>query len=411
MQRQASVAFVFMVVLLDMIGFGIIMPVLPRLIMELGRIPVDQAALWAGWLGAGYAVMQFIFAPIFGNLSDRFGRRSVLIACVTAYGIDYLLMGLAPTLWWLVAGRIIAGITGASWAAAYAYIADITPPEKRAANFGLMGMAFGLGFIVGPAMGGLLGEIDLRLPFFVAGGLALVNALLGLVLLKESLPANRRRPFVLARANAFSALKALSGQSPVVLWFVAAMGLWMLAHMVYPTIWSYFAIAQYGWSEGQIGLSLMAVGIASALVQGFGIRLLLPRIGETGAVMLGVGAVVVVSLIYSFTQSLWLVYAALLLGGLQGLVGPSINALNSKAIDASSQGELQGATQAINSLAAIVGPPLYTVSFARFSGEDAIFVLPGMPLLISAGLAVLTLALFLYARLRMAHADEPNLSS
>jgi DHA1 family tetracycline resistance protein-like MFS transporter len=410
MQRQASVAFVFMVVLLDMIGFGIIMPVLPRLIMELGSIPVDKAALWAGWLGAGYAVMQFIFAPIFGNLSDRFGRRPVLIACVTAYGIDYLLMGLAPTLWWLVAGRIIAGITGASWAAAYAYIADITPPEKRAANFGLMGMAFGLGFIVGPAMGGLLGEIDLRLPFFVAGGLALVNALLGLVLLKESLPADRRRPFVLARANAFSALKALSGQSPVVLWFVAAMALWMLAHMVYPTIWSYFAIAQYGWSEGQIGLSLMVVGIASALVQGFGIRLLLPRIGETGAVMLGVGAVVVVSLIYSFTQSLWLVYAALLLGGLQGLVGPSINALNSKAIDASSQGELQGATQAINSLAAIVGPPLYTVSFARFSGEDAIFVLPGMPLLISAGLAVLTLALFLYARLRMAHADEPNLS-
>jgi DHA1 family tetracycline resistance protein-like MFS transporter len=411
MQRQASVTFVFMVVLLDMIGFGIIMPVLPRLIMQLGAIPVDKAALWAGWLGAGYAVMQFILAPIFGNLSDRFGRRPVLLACVAAYGLDYLLMSFAPSLWWLVAGRIIAGITGASWAAAYAYIADITPPEKRAANFGLMGMAFGLGFIVGPAMGGLLGDIDLRLPFFVAGGLALLNVLLGLVLLEESLPAERRRTFVLARANAFSALKVLSGQSPVVLWFVAAMALWMLAHMVYPTIWAYFAIARFGWSEGQIGLSLMVVGISSALVQGFGIRLLLPRIGETGAVMLGVGAVVVVSLIYNFTQSMWLVYLAVVLGGLQGLVGPSINALNSKAIDASSQGELQGATQAINSLAAIVGPPLYTVTFARFSGEEAIFVLPGMPLLVSAVLALLTLALFLFARLRLAHADERNLSS
>lgn len=411
MQRSASVAFVFALVLLDMIGFGIVMPVLPTLIMHLGDLHVDKAALWAGWLAAGYAAMQFIMAPILGNLSDRFGRRPVLLASVLAFGLDYLLMGLAPNLGWLVAGRIIAGITGASFAAAYAYLADITPPEKRAQSFGLMGMAFGLGFILGPALGGFLGEIGPRVPFFVAGAIALANFAFGFFFLKESLPPEKRRPFRLARANAFAALKALSGQSRTVLWFVAALGVWQLSHLVYPAIWAYFAIAAYGWSEWQIGLSLMAVGIGSALVQGFGIRLILPRIGETGAVTLGIAAVLTVSIIYTFVRVDLLIYLALLMGGLQGLVMPSINSLNSRAVDASSQGELQGATQAVGSLAAIIGPPIYTIVFARFSGEDAIIDLPGMPLLLSASLALVTLALFLYARLRLVHADEQNLSS
>lgn len=406
MQRHASVTFVFMVVLIDMIGFGIVMPVLPQLIMELGKIPVDDAALWAGWLGAGYATVQFICAPILGNLSDRYGRRLVLLAAIFGYGVDYVVMGFAPSLWWLVIGRLIAGLTGASWAAAYAYLADITAPDKRAAAFGTMGMAFGFGFILGPAIGGFLGEISPRVPFFFAAGLALINFVFGYFFLEESLSTENRRPFKLARANAFSALKALSGQSRTVLWFVAALGVWMLSHLVYPTIWAYFAIARFGWSEWQIGLSLMVVGITSALVQGFGIRLLLPVLGETKAVMLGIGSVVAVSLVYAFAEAEWLIYLALFLGGLQGLIGPSINALNSRAVDASSQGELQGATQAINSLAAIVGPPIYAITFARFSGIDAIFVLPGMPLLLSAGLALIALALFLYARTRLGEAPE-----
>ncbi|MDC0886445.1 TCR/Tet family MFS transporter [Altererythrobacter sp.] len=401
LQRKASVAFIFVLVLLDMIGFGIVMPVLPALIMELGAMSVADAAIWAGWLGAGYAAMQFVFAPILGNLSDRFGRRPVLLACIFAFAIDYILMGFAPSIWWLVAGRAIAGLTGASFGAAYAYLADITRPEERAASFGILGMAFGFGFIIGPALGGLLGEIGPRVPFYAAGLFALANFVFGFFFLEESLPPQRRRPFRLVRANAFAALKALSGQDRTVLWFVAALGVWQLSHLVYPAIWAYFAIAAYGWSEWQIGLSLMMVGIGSALVQGFGLRLLLPILGETRAVILGIAVVCAVSVTYTFARSDWIVYTALLVGGLQGLVMPSINALNSRAVDASSQGELQGATQAIGSLAAIAGPPMYTLVFAMFAATNAPIYLPGMPLLLSAALALVTLAIFLYARLRL----------
>ena len=395
MEQRRIVWFLFAVVLIDMIGFGIVMPVLPQLIMELGQMPVDAAALWAGWLAAGYAAMQFVFAPIIGNLSDRFGRRPVLIACLVGFGLDYLLQALAPSLAWLVAGRLIAGVTGASYSAAYAYLADVTDPEKRAASFGLMGMAFGFGFIVGPALGGLLGEISPRLPFFAAAGLAFANGLFGLMVLKESLPADKRRPFRLARANAFSALRALSGQSPTVLWFVAAIGVWMLAHVVYPSIWSYFAIEAYGWSAGQIGLSLAAVGVASALVQGVLLGRLVPRIGEVGAVLVGIAAVLVSTGMYAFVSAEPLIYAAIMVNGLQGLIYPSLNALNSRAVDASSQGELQGATQAIGSIAQIVGPPMYAVAFARFSGPDSVTNFPAMPLVVSAAIATLAVVLFL----------------
>ena len=396
-QRKRAMGFLFAVVLIDMIGFGIVMPVLPQLIMHLGAIAVDQAALWAGWLGAGYAAMQFVFAPILGNLSDRYGRRPVLLAALLGFGIDYLVMGFAPSIWWLVVGRVFAGMTGASFSAAYAYLADITPPEKRAQSFGTIGMAFGFGFILGPAIGGLLGEWGPRIPFYAAGGLALVNFVFGWFFLVESLPPERRRPFRLARANAFSALKVLSGQSPTVLWFVAALALWQLAHLVYPSVWAYFAIAAYGWSEWKIGLSLMMVGVASALVQGFGLRLLIPRLGERGAVMLGVASVCAAALIYATAWSDWIVFAGILIGGLQGLIMPSINALNSQAVDASSQGELQGATQAVGSLAAIVGPPFYTILFARFSGADAIVHFPAIPLVVSALIALVMLAIFAFA--------------
>ena len=403
--ERKALTFLFTVVLIDMIGFGIVMPVLPQLIMHLGEMQVDDAAIWAGWLGAGYAAMQFIFAPIIGNLSDRFGRRPVLLAALLGFGIDYIAMGFAPTLWWLVVGRLIAGMTGASYSAAYAYLADITPPEKRAQSFGFIGMAFGFGFIIGPALGGLLGELGPRIPFYAAGTLALANFVFGLFFLKESLAPEHRRPFRLARANAFSALKALSGQSPTVLWFVAALALWQLAHLVYPSIWAYFAIAAYGWSEWKIGISLMAVGIASALVQGFGIRLIVPRVGERVAVALGVASVSLAAMLYAIAWADWIVFVAIFVGGLQGLIMPSINALNSRAVDASSQGELQGATQAVGSLAAVAGPVLYTQLFERFSGGDAIVRLPAMPLLVAAAIAIAMLMIFLYASGRR---DQPN---
>lgn len=395
MPQRASIGIVFSIVLIDMLGFGIVMPVMPSLIMNLGRLSVENAAVFAGWLGAGYAVAQFICAPIIGNLSDRFGRRPVLLASVLAMALDYTLLAFAPTLWWLVIGRVVAGMTGASWSAAYAYIADITPPEKRAANFGLMGMAFGLGFILGPAVGGLLGGLDHRLPFLTAAGLALVNFLFGLIVLRESLPPESRRPFRWERANAFAALKALKGQSGRVLWFVAALGVWQLAHTVYPVIWSYFTIAAFGFGERQIGLSLAVVGIVSGLVQGVGVRFAAPLLGERRAVALGVAGFVTAAVAYVFAGSTAAIYAAIVIGGLQGLIGPSIQALNSAAVDGSSQGELQGATQSISSIAQIVGPPLYTGIFAKFAGPNAIANLPAMPLLVAAGFALAALALFL----------------
>jgi DHA1 family tetracycline resistance protein-like MFS transporter len=393
LQQRASIWFVFAVVLIDMIGFGLVMPVLPGLIMDLGRMPLDSAAVWNGWLGGGYAAMQFVFAPVIGNLSDRFGRRPVLLACLFAYGCDYLLQGLAPSLGWLVAGRVIAGLTGASYSAAYAYIADITPPEERAASFGTMGIAFGLGFIIGPALGGLLGQFGPRVPFLAAAGMAFVNVAFGFMVLRESLPADRRRAFKLMRANAFVALKVLSGQNRTVLWFVAALGMWSLAHTVYPSIWAFFATEAFGWGPGRIGLSLAMVGIGSALVQGLLIRWLVPRIGELRAVAIGIASIVAVTAVFAFVRSDPIIYAALVFNGLQGLVQPSIAALNSRTVDEKSQGELQGATQAVGSIAMIAGPILYSKIFGIFAGPDAVFYFPAMPLVVSAGIAVLTLAI------------------
>lgn len=380
-----------------MIGFGIVMPVLPRLIMDLGDISIGEAAVWAGWLGAGYAAMQFVFAPILGNLSDRFGRRPVLLAALLGFGIDYALMGLAPSLAWLAAGRLVAGLTGASFSAAYAYLADITPADQRAQGFGKISMAFGLGFIIGPALGGFLGELGPRVPFFVAAGLALANFAFGFFFLRESLAPENRRPFRLARANAFAALKALGHQDRRVLWFVSALTLWMLAHTVYPTIWAYFAIAAYGWSGVKVGLSLMLVGLSAALTQGLLLPVLIPRLGEVRAVMLGVMTVVALTAVYAFARSEWIIFGAILVNGLSGLVLPSINALNSRAVDAASQGELQGATQAMSSIAAIVGPPLYTGLFARFTAPGIGASFPAAPLVASALIALVMLAVFLVA--------------
>lgn len=393
--NRASIGFVFAIVLIDMLGFGIALPVLPGLIMSLARVPISVAAEYAGWMGAGYAVMQFVFAPVIGNLSDRFGRRPVLLAAILAMGLDYVLQALAPAFWWLIIGRLVAGATGASFSAAYAYVADVTPPEKRAASFGLMGMAFGIGFVVGPALGGVLGSIDQRLPFEAAAVLALANFLFGLVFLKESLPPESRRPFDWRRANALASLRALRKQSTTVLWFVGALAVWQLAYIVYPSTWAYFAIAAYGFSTREVGLALAMVGVTSALVQGFGLRLVMPKLGEKRTVMLGVASLATAAVLYTIATTTWVVYLAIAVGALSGMVQPSIAAMNSKAVDAKSQGELQGATQSINSIAAIVGPPLYTQTLASFSGPAAIINLPGMTMLLAAAISVVAMLLFL----------------
>lgn len=395
MQHRASFGFVFAIVLIDMLGFGIVIPVLPGLIMELGRISVVQAAVYAGWLGAGYATMQFVFAPIIGNLSDRFGRRPVMLAAILAMALDYSIQGFAPSLGWLVVGRLAAGMAGASYSAAYAWIADVTPPEKRATSFGMLGMAFGFGFIFGPALGGLLAPWGLRMPFHVAAGLAFANFLFGLVFMRESLIPDKRRPFEMARANAFAALKVLRGQNRKVLWSIAALGTWQLAHVVYPAIWAYFAMEAYGFDPRQVGFALGVLGVASALVQGFLLRLALPRLGERGTVMLGVAAVCLSCVVYATANSTAGVYLAISIGALQGLIQPAIAARNSQLIDATSQGELQGAQQSIGSIAQIAGPPLYAGVFAAFSDPHALVHMPAMPLVVSACIAIVALALFL----------------
>ena len=401
MNNRASMGFVFAIVAIDMLGFGIVAPVMPGLMMELGRVDIDTAALYSGWLAAGYAVMQFVFAPIIGNLSDRFGRRPVLLSSILAMAVDFTLMALAPNLWWLVAGRLVAGVTGASFTAAYAYIADITPPEQRAARFGMMGMAFGIGFILGPALGGLLAEWGNRAPFYAAAALAFGNFLFGLVFLKESLKPDLRRAFDIRRANALSALKALRGQSGTVLWFVAAHGTWQLAHIVYPAIWPYFAIEAYGFDERGVGLSLAMFGLTSALVQGVALRWFTARFGTSLAVMTGVTGLCLAAVLYVFAWNTPMVYFAIAVGSLQGFVGASINAMSSKAVAASSQGELQGAAQSVGSIAQIVGPPLYTAVFAAFSGPASLAPIPAMPLLLAGAIGLVTLVLFLTGMRRL----------
>lgn len=395
MPHRASLGFVFVVVLIDMLGFGIVIPVLPGLIMHLAHVPISVAAGYAGWLSAGYAMMQFVCAPVIGNLSDRFGRRPVMLMAILALGLDYLLQWWAPVFGWLIVGRLLAGVTGASFSAAYAYIADITPPEKRAASFGLVGLAFGVGFVIGPALGGMLGSIEPRLPFLAAAVLALINFAFGLVFVKESLAPENRRPFDWRRANALSSLRALRGQSETVLWFVAALGVWQLSHIVYPAVWSYMAIAAYGFSARQVGLALAMVGLSSAMVQGLGLRRVLPLLGERRAVMLGVAGLAAATVLYISATQTWMVYLAIAVGSLEGFVQASISGLNSQAVDARSQGELQGAAQSVGSIAQIVGPPLYAQTLAHCSGPNAWINLPMMPMVLATVFGLIALALFL----------------
>jgi MFS transporter, DHA1 family, tetracycline resistance protein len=402
---KSAFIFVFIAVLVDSIGFGIILPVLPQLIMALAHVNVAQAAEYGGWLSFVYALMQFFCAPVLGNLSDRFGRRPVLLFALLALGIDYLIMGSAPVLSWLFVGRLVAGMAGASFTPAYAYIADITPPEKRAQSFGLMGAAFGIGFILGPAIGGLLGNLGPRAPFFTAGVIALLNTTFGFFALPESLPAESHRPFEWARANPLGTLLQIR-KYPTVLWLIGAMFLWQLGHQVLPSIWAFYTMSKFHWSAAQIGTSLAFVGIVMAFAQGVLTRALIPWLGgERRAAAVGMVFAIFAYLGYAFSTQGWMMYVVSFTSMFFAMTYPSMNALMSRQIPHNAQGELQGAVASVYSLSAILGPPLMTQIFGRFSSPTAPIYFPGAAFFTAAVLTGACSVLFARA-MRLSPQDE-----
>ncbi|WP_310476222.1 TCR/Tet family MFS transporter [Sandarakinorhabdus sp.] len=389
-----ALAFIFITVLIDAIGFGIVIPVFPQLIVKLTGRDLAHAAEVSGWIAFLYASVQFLMGPVIGGLSDRFGRRPVLLASMAAFSLDYVVMAFAPTLWWLVAARVVAGITGATFPTAYAYIADVTPPEKRGANFGVIGMAFGFGFIIGPALGGFVAGFGTEVPFLLSAALAMANFVYGLFVLPESLPPEKRRSFEWRRANPVGALLRLKSAHPVVLMLGATVFVWTLSYQSLYSIWSYHGQLRYGWSPEQVGWSLAAVGVTGAIVQGWLGRKLIPRFGQRRIIIAGIVSAVAGYSTYALADAGWIVYVGIAVSACQGLVFPCLQGLMSAEVAPNEQGELQGAVASIQSLSAIVGPPLMTTVFARFSVADAPVYAPGAPFVVSLVFVGLTALIF-----------------
>jgi MFS transporter, DHA1 family, tetracycline resistance protein len=390
--RNAAVAFIFVTILLDMFALGLIMPILPKLVESFVNNDTASAARIFGLFGTAWAAMQFIFSPILGGLSDRFGRRPVVLLSNFGLALDYVLMALAPSLIWLFIGRVISGITSASVSTAFAYIADITPPERRAAVFGKVGAAFGAGFIIGPAIGGLLGNTDPRLPFWVAAGLSFANTLYGLLILPESLPRDRRSPFRWKSANPLGALHLL--RSDRVLAGLSIMNFFaQLAHVVLPSTFVLYASYRYGWDTKTVGLTLALVGLCAMVVQGVGIGPIVRRIGERRALLLGLGCGAVGFLIFGAAPTGPLFWLGIPVMALWGLAGAATQALMTQLVAPDQQGQLQGATTSVQSVSQLLGPFLFTLIFAYFIGAQAPLKLPGAPFLLASALLVLALVI------------------
>ena len=397
----SAVAFIFVTILLDMFALGLIMPILPKLVESFVDNDTASAARIFGLFGTAWALMQFVFSPILGGLSDRFGRRPVVLLSNFGLGLDYVLMALAPSLIWLFIGRVISGITSASVSTAFAYIADMTPPERRAAVFGKVGAAFGAGFILGPAIGGLLGGIDPRLPFWVAAGLSFANTLYGLLILPESLPRDRRSPFRWKSANPLGALhllrtdRVLAGLS--ITNFFA-----QLAHVVLPSTFVLYATYRYGWDTRTVGLTLAMVGICAMAVQGAGIGPIVRRIGERRALLLGLGCGAAGFLIFGAAPTGPLFWLGIPVMALWGITGAATQALMTRLVAPDQQGQLQGATASVQSVSQLLGPFLFTLIFAYFIGAQAPLKLPGAPFLLASALLVLAMMIAMRVTARRA---------
>lgn len=396
-KKNAALGFIFVTLLIDVIGFGIIIPVMPRLISEMLHVGIPEASEYGGWLIAAFAIMQFLFSPLMGNLSDRFGRRPVLLASLLGFGIDYIFLVFAPSIEWLFVGRIIAGIMGASFTTAAAYIADISEPEKRAQNFGMIGAAFGLGFIIGPALGGILAKYGLRAPFIGAAALTLLNWLYGFFVLPESLKPENRRPFQWARANPVGSLEFFL-RYKVILGLVASIVLIYIAGHAVQSTWSYYTMEKFGWTEEWVGYSLAFVGLMVAIVQGGLIRYIIPKLGQQRSVYIGIMLYAIGFFLFGIASQGWMMFAFLVPYCLGGIAGPSLQGIMSAQVPPNEQGELQGALTSLMSLTSIIGPVMMTWIFHHYSDKNSGVYFPGAVMI--AG-AVLTIVSAFLARLSL----------
>jgi MFS transporter, DHA1 family, tetracycline resistance protein len=391
-RKGASAIFILVTILIDAIGFGLIMPVLPQLLMRVGRIELSDAIGIGAWMGLAIAVASFISAPILGNLSDRFGRRPVLLISLGGLAADYLLLAVANTLPLVFLGRVLSGAFGGSYSTAMAAISDITPPDERAKTFGLVSAAFGIGFVLGPAIGGLLGEYGDRAPFIVAAAMAGLNFLYGLIVFPETLKPENRRPYRWVRANPLGALKVLRG-IPGMTGVAIVLLLWQIASLVYPMTWSFYVIAQFGWSTKLIGISLAAVGITIATSQIFITGPAVKKFGERDAATIGLIVAIGGFVTYALINESWMAFAAMVFIALQGLVQPSLMAMLSRRATPETQGEVQGISSMALGLGSIVAPLVLTTPMAFFTSADAPVYFPGAPFVIAAGFGALALVL------------------
>jgi len=412
--RKAAISFIFFTLLLDVIGLGLIIPVFPQLISELVGGNMSTASQWSGLLTFAYAITQFVFAPVIGNLSDQYGRRPVLLLSLFGFGIDYIFLSLAPTIWWLFIGRIIAGVFGASFTTATAYIADISTPETRSKNFGMVGAAFGLGFIIGPGLGGLLGELGPRVPFIAAGILTFVNMIYGYFVLPESLSKEHRRPFEWKRANPMGSLMQLKKYKGVGGLIVAFFLVYIGGHAVQST-WTFVNIEKFHWSNSLMGLSLTFIGILIALVQGGLIRYTTPKFGEEKSIYIGLGLYAFGLLLFSFATEGWMMFVFLVPYCLGGIAGPALQSIISGNVPKNEQGELQGALTSVMSVTSIIGPLLMTNLFAWFTRPEGSVRFEGAPflagavfMLVSAILAARTMKKDSFLNRRSETDDEPE---
>lgn len=385
--------FILFTVTIDAMGIGLILPVMPDLLQEVSGADLANAALWGGLLSTTYAVMQFLCSPTLGNLSDRFGRRPILLVSMAVLAADYVLMSLAGTIWLLIIGRIIAGIAAGTHATALAYMADISAPDKRAQNFGLISAGFGMGFVFGPILAAFLGDIDPRAPFVAAACLAAANFAFGYFILPESLPKDRRRPFDWRRANPAGGLKHIAAL-PGVRGLLVVMLAYQIANFVYPAIWAYYGQASFGWTSRMVGFSLGVYGVAMAVVQGGLIRLILPRLGLIRTVYFGLILNTVCLIGYGFASEAWMIWALIPISAMGAVVAPAMQGVMSRAAGADQQGELQGVLASISSLSMIFSPLIMTQAFFWFTHEGAALRLPGAPFLLAAVLMAVAFAIF-----------------